>query len=161
LIDRSIINTSSVSFLFGSPWRPNYGAAKGAIAVVTVGTAASCAWFGVRANAICPTAVGRMSRYSPNADTTPHPGTPEGNSPFVVYLASEAAKDVTGQLFRVEDHDIRVIGPAKIEALLHSEEVWTPDEVARQLGEYFSVPREAYGWPVSDEIKARFPTLSG
>jgi 3-oxoacyl-[acyl-carrier protein] reductase len=51
-----IINTSSESFLFGSPGQPNYSAAKGGIIGLTLTTANSCGRFGVTANAICPAA---------------------------------------------------------------------------------------------------------
>jgi 3-oxoacyl-[acyl-carrier protein] reductase len=51
-----IINTSSESYLFGSPGQPNYSAAKGGIIGLTMSTANSCGRFGVTANAICPRA---------------------------------------------------------------------------------------------------------
>jgi NAD(P)-dependent dehydrogenase (short-subunit alcohol dehydrogenase family) len=56
-----IVNTSSESFLAGSPGQPNYAAAKAGIAALTMSVAQGCARYGVRANAICPRALTRMT----------------------------------------------------------------------------------------------------
>jgi hypothetical protein len=132
-----------------------------------MGTAASCAWFGVRANAICPTAYGRMSAYRPAThgaqpvdQEMSESRTPDTNAPLVVALASPRAVGITGQLFRIMGHDIMVIAAPQVEAEFHSDQNWTADEVSRQLSGYFSVPRQGFGWPVAEDVKAQFPTMS-
>src|ERR1700677_5010245 len=99
-----IINTSSESFLLGSPGQPNYAAAKAGIAALTVSTARACARYGVRANAICPRArtamlAGLMS--PPPDDGSPDPIAAEHVTPLVTYLASPAAERINGEVFVV------------------------------------------------------------
>ena len=53
--------------------------------------------YGVRANAIAPVARTRMSANVPSE--LAEMGDPEDVAPMVVYLLSDAAKDVTGQVF--------------------------------------------------------------
>jgi 3-oxoacyl-[acyl-carrier protein] reductase len=166
-VDRCIVNTSSISFLYGSPWRPNYGAAKGGIAALTMGTAAACAWFGVRANAICPNAYGRMSYYRPplpgalpTDDAMAEARSPDTNAPFVVAIAGPAGAGITGQLFWVTAEKISVLGAPQVVAEFEAKGRWTPEQVGEHLSDYFATTRPGYGWPVRDEVKEMFPTMS-
>jgi NAD(P)-dependent dehydrogenase (short-subunit alcohol dehydrogenase family) len=122
-----IINTSSESFLLGSPGQPNYAAAKAGIAALTVSTARACARYGVRANAICPRArtamlAGLMS--PPPDDGSPDPIAAEHVTPLVTYLASPAAERINGEVFVVHGGVTAVLNPPSIRAVFRAD---TPD----------------------------------
>ena len=106
-----IINTTSGTGLFGTVGQANYGAAKAGIVSLTTITALEMARYGVTANAISPIALTRMTDgiAGVTARNPVAPG-PEGFDPrdpanasgLVVYLASDAAAWLTGQVFRVD-----------------------------------------------------------
>jgi 3-oxoacyl-[acyl-carrier protein] reductase len=121
-----IVNTSSESFLLGTPGQPNYAAAKAGIAALTVTTARGCARYGVRANAICPRARTAMvaGMMSPPPDDGPDPIAPEHVAPLVTYLASPAAERINGEVFVVHGGVAAVMNPPSIRAVFHAD---TPD----------------------------------
>jgi NAD(P)-dependent dehydrogenase (short-subunit alcohol dehydrogenase family) len=106
----SIVNTTSVSGVtvtYGG--QANYGAAKAAIAALTLQTADELGRYGVRCNAIAPSARTRMTLSSPGtADKVAAPvaeGTldvydPVHNARVAAVLASEACP-LTGEVLHV------------------------------------------------------------
>ena len=104
-VDARIINTTSASGLFGNVGQGNYGAAKAAIASMTVIAAQELARYGVTVNAIAPRALTRMTEDVPAfQQLAKAPGgeaalAPEGIAPLVVWLASPASRHVTGRVF--------------------------------------------------------------
>jgi len=60
-VDARIINTSSVSGIYGNPGQTNYGAAKMGIAAFTIIAARELARYGVTVNAVAPGALTRMT----------------------------------------------------------------------------------------------------
>jgi NAD(P)-dependent dehydrogenase (short-subunit alcohol dehydrogenase family) len=98
-----IINTASGSH-FGNFGQTNYAAAKGAIASMTYTWAIELARFGIRVNAICPVAATQMTQGLMSGTPGQDPASlwaAERNSPLVVYLASDEACNVSGQIFGV------------------------------------------------------------
>ena len=64
-VDARIINTTSASGLFGNVGQGNYGAAKAAIASMTIIAAQELARYGVTVNAVAPRALTRMTEDVP------------------------------------------------------------------------------------------------
>lgn len=132
-----IVNTASEAFLFGSGGQPNYAAAKGGIAALTLSTAQSCARYGVRANAICPRARTDMTAqaFGPAPEQGTDPLAADHVSPLVTYLASPAAEHVTGQVFvAYGGMVVRMAAPAVGARYDATEGAWTAEGLARTLG---------------------------
>ncbi|GBG38815.1 SDR family NAD(P)-dependent oxidoreductase [Mycobacterium montefiorense] len=110
----TIINTSSVAFL-GDYGGTGYPAGKGAVNGLTVAIAAELKAKGIRANVVCP---GARTRLSTGAEYEKHIADLHGRgllddvtmqasldsappsfvAPLYAYLASDLARDVTGQI---------------------------------------------------------------
>jgi 3-oxoacyl-[acyl-carrier protein] reductase len=93
----AIVNTTSGAH-FGSFGQTNYAAAKGAIASMTYTWALELARYGIRVNAIGPTGTTRMSETFAGGTPLPYVD-PTRNGALVVFLASDAARQVSGQIF--------------------------------------------------------------
>jgi NAD(P)-dependent dehydrogenase (short-subunit alcohol dehydrogenase family) len=101
-----IVNTTSGTGLFGNVGQAPYGAAKAAIANLTVITAMEMQRYAVTANAISPMALTRMGATMTGMEGyDPDPGwdpmDPGNSSPLVAWLASPASGWLTGQVLRV------------------------------------------------------------
>lgn len=99
----AIVNTSSTSGLIGNAGQVNYGAAKMGIVGMNTVLALEYAKYNVRVNAVAPMALTRMTEdlgmvaeMLKNAKATP-----AHISPFVIYLCSDAAAGINGQVFGV------------------------------------------------------------
>jgi NAD(P)-dependent dehydrogenase (short-subunit alcohol dehydrogenase family) len=130
----SIITFTSTAGLEGSPGQPNYSAAKEGIVGLTRSTALAMAKYGVRCNAISPTADTRMTQRLPGerrgaATATP----PEAIAPVATFLASDRARHITGQVYTVVGPKIAVWNqPAEVRAV-YAEARWTPEEIAARI----------------------------
>lgn len=113
-----IVNTSSPSGLFGNIGQANYGAAKAAIASLTVIAAEELARFGVMVNAIAPTAMTgmtdsldyykeRVAEESANVgfDT----GAPDNIAPLAAWLCSSECDGITGRVLSISGGTISVV----------------------------------------------------
>ncbi|TNE60136.1 MAG: SDR family NAD(P)-dependent oxidoreductase [Alphaproteobacteria bacterium] len=99
-VNARIINTSSVSGIYGNVGQCNYGAAKAGIASFTVITAMELARYGVTCNAIAPVAHTRMTEDL--RDFTEEQiarRDPKYVAPIATWLVSEDSKDITGRVF--------------------------------------------------------------
>jgi NAD(P)-dependent dehydrogenase (short-subunit alcohol dehydrogenase family) len=99
--DARIINTTSVSGLYGNMGQANYGAAKAGIAGLTIIAARELARYGVTVNAIAPGALTRMTEDLPIADEVKAALDPRWVAPVCVWLASKLSSDVTEQIIEV------------------------------------------------------------
>ena len=109
----SVLNIASMSAFVAVPLVPGYGAAKAAIVQMTKNMGVAWAKDNVRVNAVAPglvesnmTAVmkGIPALEQPEMDRTPMGrwGTPEDIAPAYLFLASPAARFVTGQTLCVD-----------------------------------------------------------
>lgn len=99
-----IVNTTSGTGLFGNIGQANYGAAKAAIANLTVITAMEMERYGVTANAISPLARTRMTETLASMQSAPEgwdPYDPANSSPVVAWLASVRSGWLSGAVLRV------------------------------------------------------------
>ncbi len=97
-----IINTTSVSGIYGNPGQTNYGAAKAGIAAFTIIAALEVARYGVTVNAVAPVALTRMPEGlgpAPETEEEKEARAPHWIAPIVTWLASDEAADVTGRVF--------------------------------------------------------------
>jgi NAD(P)-dependent dehydrogenase (short-subunit alcohol dehydrogenase family) len=106
----AIVNTVSSAGLQGNKGQANYGAAKAGIAALTIITALEGERYGVRANAVAPGGATRMvNEAMPQIPIREANEVPDGeferlnpgnSAPMVVWLASDEALLVSGQVFR-------------------------------------------------------------
>ncbi len=139
-----IIGFSSTSGLYGNAGQVNYGAAKDGIAGFLRTAARDLGKYGVTVNAIVPTAGTRMTatiggasvpvRASSNAgadlDFASEALDPDYIAPMTVYLCTDEAKDINGQMFHVQGTDISLLNNPYAIRTMEKNGRWTVDEIA-------------------------------
>lgn len=117
----------------GSVAQANYASAKAGIVTLTRSVAAGMHRYGVTANVIAPVAKTRMSENVPFE--IKNMGAPEDVAPMVVFLLSDRARHVTGQVYTAAGGKIAVWDqPSEVRAM-YKDGRWTPEEIAEQLDE--------------------------
>ncbi len=109
-----IVNTSSVSGIYGNPGQTNYGAAKAGIASFTNIAALELARYGVTVNAVAPVALTRMTEDlgpAPESEEEAEARSPKWIAPIVTWLCSEEAAGVTGRVFEASGQFLAVAEP--------------------------------------------------
>jgi NAD(P)-dependent dehydrogenase (short-subunit alcohol dehydrogenase family) len=151
-----IITFTSTAGLEGSPGQPNYSAAKEGIVGLTRSTALAMARYGVRCNAISPTADTRMTQRLPDARRAASTATPpEAIAPVVTFLASDRGAHITGQIVGVRGTEVTVYSHQAPLRTATSAEPWTGERLAevwdRLLGQDRLRRFDAMGiqWPPS------------
>lgn len=144
-VDARIINTSSTSGIFGNPGQTNYGAAKAGIAAFTIICARELGRYGITVNAIAPAALTRMTENlgmgQRAADVKPDEFdrfSPDNIAPTVVWLASEQAKDVTGQVFIVSGGTVSVAEGWRRGPTASQDDRWDPAELGKVIPDLLS-----------------------
>ncbi len=137
----AIVNITSTSGLIGNRGQANYAAAKLGVVALTRAIALDMRRFGVRANAVAPFAWTRIT------ETIPAGGSPEERArveslkrlhpeqvaPLVAWLVSDAARDVTGQVFAVRGAEIVLFSHPRPIRTIHREGGWTPASVGEAV----------------------------
>jgi NAD(P)-dependent dehydrogenase (short-subunit alcohol dehydrogenase family) len=110
-VDARIINTTSVSGIYGNPGQTNYGAAKMGIAAFTIIAARELARYGVTVNGVAPGALTRltedlgMGQASEERKERMHP---RWIAPIVTWLASADSRGVSGRIFEASGQMLAV-----------------------------------------------------
>ncbi|MDO8280852.1 MAG: SDR family oxidoreductase [Burkholderiaceae bacterium] len=133
----AFVHMTSTSGLIGNFGQANYAAAKMGIAGLSKIIALDMQKFNVRSNCISPFAWSRMIGAIPT-DTPEQEArvakvkqmTPDKIAPLAVYLASDAARDVNGQIFVVRNNELMLMSQPRPLRTVQRSEGWTPDSIA-------------------------------
>lgn len=131
------VHMTSTSGLIGNFGQSNYSAAKMGIVGLSKSIALDMSRFNVRSNCIAPFAWTAMTSSIPA-------NTPEEKArvlklqkmeagkiaPMAVYLGSDAANEVTGQIFGVRANEIMLFSQPRPIRSVHQSTGWTPEEIA-------------------------------
>jgi len=147
-----IINTTSTAWL-GTVGHCNYGAAKAGLVGLTRAVAREMGKYGVTCNAYAPTAATRFTisddivagfkkRYEAGLMTKERyeeltkPPKPETVNPFIVYLCTDEAAGINGQVFDVTGGNIAIYSePVKLKSIQKEKGLWTVEELIKQVPE--------------------------
>ena len=131
-----VIMVGSTSGLLGNIGQTNYGAAKMGIVALSRIVAMENANKGITSNVICPSADTRMTRSVP---TPKDPKAAEMReerlrrspadaiAPLCVFLASEPADYVNGQVFHQRAGELSLYGQPRPLQMVHHNGGWTPE----------------------------------
>jgi NAD(P)-dependent dehydrogenase (short-subunit alcohol dehydrogenase family) len=137
----AVINTASASgTTLPNAGQANYGAAKAAIAALTLVASNELERYGVRVNAIAPIARTRLTLATPGMGALmaePDAGeqdlfSPANISPLVAYLASEKCP-VTGHVYAVQGGAISQLAGWHDVATIETDGAWQIDDIAARL----------------------------
>jgi NAD(P)-dependent dehydrogenase (short-subunit alcohol dehydrogenase family) len=133
----AFVHMTSTSGLIGNFGQANYAAAKLGIVGLSKSIALDMQRYNVRSNCISPFAWSRLIGTIPS-------DTPEQQArlarmqametakiaPLAVYLASDRAREVSGQIFAVRANEMFLMGQSRPLRSVHRAEGWTPETVA-------------------------------
>jgi NAD(P)-dependent dehydrogenase (short-subunit alcohol dehydrogenase family) len=136
----SFVHFTSTSGLIGNFGQANYSAAKMGVVGLSNSIALDMQRFNVRSNCIAPFAWSRLTATIP-AETEEERArverlksmTADKIAPLAVFLASDAAKEVTGQIFCVRKNEIFLFSAPRPIRSMHRSEGWTPGTIASDL----------------------------
>jgi NAD(P)-dependent dehydrogenase (short-subunit alcohol dehydrogenase family) len=134
------INMTSTSGLIGNVGQANYAAAKLGIFGLTKATALDMARYNVTANCISPFAWTRMIGTIPTETEAQKARvekikklSPAHIAPVAAFLASDIAKDITGQVFGVRGKEIMLFSHERPIMRVHHDEGWTVERLAEMF----------------------------
>jgi NAD(P)-dependent dehydrogenase (short-subunit alcohol dehydrogenase family) len=126
----SLIGFTSGAFT-ASVAQANYSAAKGGIVSFVRSAAAGMYRYGVTANCVAPVARTRMSANVPQ--DLAEMGDPEDVAPLVVYLLSDQARHITGQIYTAVGNKIAVWNQPREVRSMYADGRWTPERIGERI----------------------------
>jgi NAD(P)-dependent dehydrogenase (short-subunit alcohol dehydrogenase family) len=154
------VHMTSTSGLVGNVGQANYAAAKLGIAALSKSIALDMERYRVRSNCISPFAWSRMIGAIP-VDTPEQKArveklktmTPQKIAPMAVFLASDAAAKVSGQIFAVRSNEVFLMSQSRPIRSIHHSEGWTPALLAERIvpafgGDFYALERsgDVFSW---------------
>jgi NAD(P)-dependent dehydrogenase (short-subunit alcohol dehydrogenase family) len=136
----TFVHMTSTAGLIGTFGQANYGTAKMAMVGLSHQIAMDMRRYGVVSNCVAPFAWTRMTSSLP--DETPEQRERvekmkrmkgETVAPLTTYLSSDAAADVTGQVFCVRANEIFLFSQPRPLRGLHADAGWTAATIAERL----------------------------
>ena len=131
------VHMTSTSGLVGNLGQANYSAAKLGIAGLSKSIALDMQRYKVRSNCISPFAYSRMIGSIPTETADQQARVEKLKSmetakiaPLAVFLASDKAADVTGQIFAVRANELFLMSQSRPLRSVHRAEGWTPETIA-------------------------------
>lgn len=133
----SYIHFTSPAGLIGSVGQANYAAAKMGVVGLSTGIAFDMARYGVRSNCVAPSAWSRLLAAVPvrteeearRAAMFQQKMGPEKIAPICAFLASDAAKDINGQIFKIRGNEIFLMSQPRPVRSIHRDGGWTLDNL--------------------------------
>ncbi|MGE8065250.1 SDR family NAD(P)-dependent oxidoreductase [Pseudomonas sp. NPDC089569] len=156
----SFVHMTSTSGLIGNVGQANYSAAKLGIAGLSKSIALDMARYGIRSNCISPFAWTRMVGSIPSDDPSQAERlarvksmTPDTIAALAVFLASDAAASVSGQIFTMRRNEVFLMSQPRPVRSLHRAEGWTAQTLASHMLPAFKpsflpleVSADVFGW---------------
>jgi NAD(P)-dependent dehydrogenase (short-subunit alcohol dehydrogenase family) len=136
----TMVHMTSTSGLIGNIGQSNYMASKLGLHGLSRGIALDMQRYNVRSNCIAPAAWSRMTSSIP-AETEAAKArvariqqmTPDKNAPLAVFLSSDKAEGITGQIFGVRNNEVFLFSQTRPIRSLHRGDGWTPAKLAEQI----------------------------
>lgn len=159
-----LINTTSTAH-WGHFGQTNYSGAKGAIASMTYTMAAELVRYGIRVNCISPAGTTGMSTRRDEPDFQPggqHYMDPSKNGAMVVFLCSDQANYITGQIFGTEGDTVSLLSQPHYSIVMDNPGGWDVEGLVERFGKVIGNKLEPFTlykppYPYYDGIKPGKP----
>eukprot|EP01037_Dinobryon_pediforme_P010140 gene10140-10208_t len=154
------VHMVSTSGLIGNFGQANYSAAKLGLAALSKSIAMDMSRFNVRSNCISPFAFSRMIGSIPTETPDQQARVerlkvmePAKIAPLAAYLVSDAANDVSGQIFAVRANEIFLMSQSRPLRGMQTSEGWTAETIASRAmpafrGSFYPLDRsqDVFNW---------------